>query len=174
MSENYTPFKMKGFSGFGEGTKGTPAKLRPDYKTEVVSYGGEDEYEEKTTMISKAEKAALDKQLANPDYRGNVLSTHSTGVSEAASKVEALKTTAPHQKGKKKSLRKGVVTALEGSAADPGIIAEEKIQAQKFPEDVKQAVKTVSQEAPKKNLAIGEQTKERAKEASEKLEEEKS
>ena len=120
-------------------------------------------------MISKAEKAALDKKMADPDYTGNVLSTHSTGASKAAADLEELKKTSKYEKAKKKGLRADIINALDESAKDQDVIEQEKIQAQKFPGDVKDAVRTIQHEAPKKNLVIGKETRERSKEANREL-----
>ena len=184
---NYTPFKMKGFSGFGEGTKGTPAKLRPSYKHTERYDKDTDEWVDEKVMISDAEKANIDKQMKEGTYEGDAWMTSATGMSKASEGLKGYKEEGGYKAESSKSgpisgkegaksagaHKKDIVEGLKESATDADVISEEKIQAQKFPGDVKRSQRAINIESRKMNLPVGEETQQRGKEATAVIEKKK-
>ena len=201
MSENYTPFKMKGFSGFGEGTKGTPAKFVPSYKHTEHFDEDTGEWVDKKTMISDKEADKIEKQLATNTQDEGVFDVSRTGMALATHGIKGFKKaggsktsgtgytghgpggyskpTTDTTTGKIKhhtaitsdEAKKQIVKGVTQSATDTDVISEEKIQAQLFPEDVKASQRAINIEKQSMNLPVGDEMKQRGEEATAVIEE---
>ena len=180
-------FKMKGFSGFGKGTKRNPIKLRPSYKHTEEFNTDTGEWESKKIMISDRERKQIEKAQKEGNYEGEALWTSTTGMTKAKEGIEGHKKEGGYpaeasniapisgEKGAKsaKEHKEDIEEGITESATDTEVIAEEKKQAQLFPHDVKRAQRAINVEAAKMNLPVGSETKKRGAEATTVIEKKK-